>query len=202
MKRQSCSLRNCDVCQYNYTDSLTCDEKEAIYLIKCSLCDLNYIGSTSRCVRLRIREHFQEVNNGGTSILAQHFRNHNNLHSFKFYILHSNVGNKQVRCKKEFDEILKHRSFLPMGLNQRKPANYTQTLSKSVTILNDTTSHKVNNYNRIITPLNNYSQNESFVVRGISRKKSNFSSGFIIILGMLILISPLYLLLYLNYIKN
>ena len=83
-------------------------------------------------MRLRIREHFQEIKHGGTSLIAEHFRNHNDLHSFKFFILHSHINNKDIRCKLEYDEILKHKSFAPMGLNQRKPANYDQISSKQI----------------------------------------------------------------------
>lgn len=62
-----------------------CFTKGAIYCIKCTQCELQYIGQTDRCIRTRILEHLKD----NKSAVYQHLCTHNssNANSIEWNIL-------------------------------------------------------------------------------------------------------------------
>ena len=56
------------------TKNVTCDTKNIIYCIKCTVCDVLYVGETKRSLRERISEHLGNIKNKkGSSVLVSHF---------------------------------------------------------------------------------------------------------------------------------
>ena len=70
-------MPTCSVCTYNDTPSTlsanSCSLKHVIYLIECSRCHIQYIGSSKRSARTRIREHLIDIQQG---TLKTHLVNH------------------------------------------------------------------------------------------------------------------------------
>ncbi|OCT89306.1 hypothetical protein XELAEV_18017926mg [Xenopus laevis] len=64
--------------EFNIKTILTCNSKNIIYLLQCP-CNLQYIGRTNRTLKIRIREHMNNIKKGLlTHSVSAHFKTHHN----------------------------------------------------------------------------------------------------------------------------
>jgi hypothetical protein len=90
----------------------TCNSTHAVYIIKCCLCNIHYVGQSTRKVKVRIGEHLSNIRNANLfriykSDVAKHFsnENHNLKDHFKFIIYNSGILDDHLRKSKEADLI-------------------------------------------------------------------------------------------------
>ena len=105
-------------------EKVTCQTEGVIYCLRCSKCNVLYVGETKRCARKRISEHLYNISNRKTSsALVTHFEECTG--SVKFSIL-ENVSKlcakndnelKKVLVEKENKWIRILNSAYPFGLN-------------------------------------------------------------------------------------
>jgi len=147
-----CRLSGCNICRLNVGSSGDCDSVSTVYMIECTNCKKVYIGSTTRSIRIRIREHLQNVFDVNcTALSARHFRERCSINSFVFSVLHENIYDLKTLSTLERNEIINRKSFAPMGLNQRsaqtrnltyKQLNKIATTPDVVTLKSQSTAHK------------------------------------------------------------
>ncbi|CAD5126632.1 DgyrCDS14716 [Dimorphilus gyrociliatus] len=53
-----------------------CTSSWIIYIIQCTLCEIQYVGLTTRTLRDRINNHKGDVRNGSNKLVSDHFRKH------------------------------------------------------------------------------------------------------------------------------
>lgn len=122
--KNSCTLKQCNTCALNKSENdLTCDARKIVYVIECTNCNMQYVGSSKRNARTRMREHLQDLSNDSVnSMLMRHFRQKRcNLKSFSFKIVYDSVDDPAKRYELEFNEIVNRNTIFPFGLNERIP---------------------------------------------------------------------------------
>ena len=103
------------------TDHFNCTTSNVIYCIKCSRCNLLYIGETGRRFGDRIRDHLYDVRkNDLTKPVSRHFNlpNHS-LSDFIVFGLFLVSGNNDCRKTKEMRLIHRLGTHNPNGMNER-----------------------------------------------------------------------------------
>lgn len=128
-----CLKMNCVVCPYLVeTDCLMdshnntlriskriyCYTTNAIYRIRCTLCNKNYIGETGRELSTRIKEHLSDIKHRRQSPVSLHFNNNDHsIQNLEIYFLGSCYTNDNTR--KQFESLFIHRfnSVHPNGIN-------------------------------------------------------------------------------------
>ena len=104
--------------------SVACETKNVVYLITCSVCDIQYVGMTEQTIKQRFSNHRTSCKNDKDKLLLyEHFRNHcRSLSDFKVQILYHYTGNKSAK-----DTLLAVEEFYmrmlgtlyPFGLNDK-----------------------------------------------------------------------------------
>lgn len=132
------------ICTTNLTNSvphinnfLNCNSTQVIYMIKGKLCNLQYIGCTTRKLKVRVREHICGAQMGQSfsrniSNISRHFRE-----THHGYITHPEVvGMEKVtppprggdwqkkNSMREAFWILKLKTHFPLGLKLRSDLTY------------------------------------------------------------------------------
>ena len=103
-------------------NSSTCDTKNIIYAIRCSDCNLCYIGESKNNLKTRMYSHLNQIKHNKNSHLKlyNHFINEHNLHNLTCFVLDTNSDwNKQIRLRRETFFIDKFTTINPKGLNER-----------------------------------------------------------------------------------
>ena len=130
-----CSRNRCNTCPYivshtsiagpkssvRITDHFQCTTSNVIYCIKCSRCNLLYVGETGRRLGDRIREHLHDVRtNDQTKPVSRHFNlpNHS-LSDFIVFGLSLVTGDNDCRKTKEMRLIHVLGTHSPNGINER-----------------------------------------------------------------------------------
>lgn len=103
------------------TDHIVCTDSNVIYCIKCSRCNLLYVGETGRRLGDRIREHIYDIRKGDlTKPVSRHFNSANHsLNDFVVFGLSLFSGNNDCRKTKEMRLIHLLGTHAPNGLNER-----------------------------------------------------------------------------------
>ncbi len=138
---RKCDILGCKTCPYimetsalklssNFTLPLkrsgNCESKGVVYVIKCSLCNVFYIGETGKSAKLRIFQHIKNILNfvpfERSTEVAEHFniRNHRIQRDFNFSIFDRDIFEKKDRldCETDVRHIIE--MFRPV-LNIKKP---------------------------------------------------------------------------------
>ena len=92
-KVPECKLRNCPI----KNDFLQCSMPYVVYMAECQLCTATYIGSTTRALHTRAREHLYAIKNkDSSSALGEHYQLHhpNDAASITFQILGTSGGSE------------------------------------------------------------------------------------------------------------
>jgi hypothetical protein len=120
---KSCKLISCKICNFIYRGSFislnnglilpiqsngNCTSLNAIYIIKCDLCNLFYVGQTGQKIKIRLSQHIRSINKfkpyyNYTTEVGYHFnlKHHEpNIH-FKFTIFKHDIENKEERLQIE-----------------------------------------------------------------------------------------------------
>ena len=132
-----CKRKVCNTCPYiacrtsiagpksslKITDHFECITRNVIYCIKCSLCNMLYIGETGRRLADRIREHLNDISKndqGRSKPVSRHFNlaNHS-LSNFSVFGLSLCSGGNQSRQTKEQRLIHLLGTLSPNGINER-----------------------------------------------------------------------------------
>ncbi|CAN7943058.1 unnamed protein product, partial [Ixodes hexagonus] len=101
---------------------LDCKTTDVIYIITCTLCNLQYVGETKNSMRERFYGHKSDIVNGENTPVAKHFNsNHHdiNIH-LKITIVDSGFKNDITRKNKESFYISKFSTLAPLGINISK----------------------------------------------------------------------------------
>jgi hypothetical protein len=124
---KKCNCQDCQVCYFINQNSYIflkkgfiipiknncdCNSIGIIYIIRCSLCNIFYVGQTKRSAKERIKEHLTSINKfipfvRFTSEIGMHFnlRHHNYINHFSFYIFKKNIEDLDKRLSIETDII-------------------------------------------------------------------------------------------------
>ena len=110
---------------YNTIRNATCLSQNLIYCIKCTKCNILYVGQTKRQLNKRMYEHFRDIRKGDQNkALGRHFSlpNHNNVNDTEIFILEFSNRAPSDQNKKFRETIEKKWQFrlhsnFPMGLN-------------------------------------------------------------------------------------
>ena len=130
-----CTRKRCSSCNYivshtsvvgpksivKITDHIVCTSSNVIYCIKCSRCNLLYVGETGRRFGDRIRDHLYDIRkNDETKPVSRHFNSANHsLSDFIVFGLSLISGNNDCRKTKEMRLIHTLGTLAPNGLNER-----------------------------------------------------------------------------------
>lgn len=98
---------------------LSLDTTNAVYIITCHLCHLQYIGETGNSIRTRLKQHLYTISkNTLTTHLVSHFQVHDTSH-LGICGLESNPGWTPAQRKRtERIWIHKLNTYSPLGLNE------------------------------------------------------------------------------------
>lgn len=140
-----CNLNNCKTCLFigkehylklnNFSLPLltnsTCISENVVYIIRCTLCNIIYIGETSKSLNMRFTQHLRNITkfipilNQNTEV-AFHFnlKPHNIFNHLKLYVFQKDIIDTSLRKSIETDLIniclnLKYRI-----LNEKQPLLY------------------------------------------------------------------------------
>ena len=113
--------------EFSINYDLNCNSRNVIYLITCSKCKIQYVGSTTTAFRTRFNNHKSRVNahvnlssenNKKEDVLYQHFHSqgHLGLEHMSIQLIDWVKGEREVRDK-EGQWIYKLGTLLPHGLN-------------------------------------------------------------------------------------
>ena len=141
---KKCNLPNCQVCCFvNQTSYIflkngfiipikhncDCNSVGVIYIIRCSLCNLFYVGQTKRNAFERIKEHLTDINKfipfiRFTSEVGLHFnlKYHNYKNHFSFYLFKKNIEDLDRRLSIETDLIHIIKENHPPIINLKIPS--------------------------------------------------------------------------------
>jgi hypothetical protein len=148
---RKCHETNCPICPFltethqihfrkfilPIRSNSNCTSLGIIYIIKCTKCDIYYVGQTEKNARMRIRQHLYSIlffkNNLDKSLtffnskpeIAIHFATHNHkLDDFTFYIFTSDHIELRERLSRETDTIHLLKNFNVKILNKMIPDIY------------------------------------------------------------------------------
>jgi hypothetical protein len=141
---RKCLSDNCKFCDYvnpnSYIllkngfvipikDSCNCQSSNVIYIIRCILCNVFYVGQTKRRVVERLNEHFEDIKNfipfiKCTSEVGMHFnlRRHNYRKHFSFYLFKKDIEDLKHRLSIETDLIHIIKEYNPPIVNLKIPS--------------------------------------------------------------------------------
>ena len=138
-----CNTKNCEACPLisknsfyflkNFfvlplKDNCNCLSRNVVYIIKCELCNVFYIGQSGNSIKLRISQHLKTIKYfqpfiNYTSEIGYHFnlRGHSINDHFRFSVFRSNLDNDKIRFSIESDIINIFHYFHPPVLNAKIP---------------------------------------------------------------------------------
>ena len=111
--KMSCPT-NCNICPMMNQPNI-CLNKNLIYCMKCTFCNVVYIGETSRCLITRVREH---LTNMSSAVYQHHLENHIHTDIYTYFsisIMHANIPHYRTRLNIEAHYIRTHNSILMNG---------------------------------------------------------------------------------------
>ncbi|KAJ1189219.1 hypothetical protein NDU88_005969 [Pleurodeles waltl] len=120
-KPKTVSINNCT---HRITDFINCSSTFVIYAIWCP-CNLTYIGSTTRPLKIRIQEHFRNIHKSDTQApMVEHFNKcHQHQRTFTFCGLRRIIpsprgGNTPLRLRQEESRLIIKYDTVNNGLNK------------------------------------------------------------------------------------
>jgi hypothetical protein len=141
---KKCNIMNCQVCVFVNQNSYiflnsglilpikhncNCNSTNVIYIIRCSLCNVFYVGQTKRSAYDRLREHLSDINKfvpfiKFTSEVGMHFnlKHHNYKKHFSFYLFKKNIEDLDHRLSIETDIIHIIKENNPPIINLKIPS--------------------------------------------------------------------------------
>jgi len=113
--------------EFTITGKLTCQSTNIVYLIECKRCEEQYIGETSRSLKIRLGNHLSNIRLFKDTSVAEHFNQNDhdgNLDLMITPILQipdqgSKVKDTLTRKKYETFFIEKLKSMAPDGMNEK-----------------------------------------------------------------------------------
>lgn len=117
-------------CTYKIKQFINCNSQNVVYVIRCEICKLNYVGCTTTKLKTRALEHLYDIAHSSTRNLSgasRHFVDihQSNVQSFKIYGIEKMYyfprgGDIRSKLKdREAFWILMLNSTVPHGLNMR-----------------------------------------------------------------------------------
>ena len=141
---RKCLINNCNICEFvnsnSYIflkngfiipikDNCNCISRNIIYIIRCTYCDVFYVGQTKRSAVERLHEHINDIKNfipfvKFTSEVGLHFnlKNHNYKNNLQFYVFKKNLINLEDRLSVETDLIHLIKENNPPIINLKIPS--------------------------------------------------------------------------------
>lgn len=110
---------------YKINDIYSCDTKNAIYLMECSICHKQYVGETGTSIRIRLRHHRNMYSSHTNRPIYRHPSIHKTDFSvYKLTIIDQESDIYQRKCR-EAHWIKELKTKIPFGLNviQKIPNN-------------------------------------------------------------------------------
>jgi peptide-methionine (R)-S-oxide reductase len=128
----------CKTCQFiwqtEYVDNpkgtkyrlikFNCKARKAIYIIRCTKCQINYVGMTTQMVKQRISNHVSNIKNHKETSIAEHFNDSSHImkEHFKIGILDCNINDiNSLRVREGF--WIYELQTVSRGINRREEAN-------------------------------------------------------------------------------
>ena len=115
---------------YHIRGSFTCQSRNTIYLLTCSICNKQYIGETEQTLNRRCRGHESNMRGENDNIICRHYKEYN--HTSEDYTVKAidkeTDYNKRLRPEEAW--ILLHESMHPKGLKECKSYRSLKTTSK------------------------------------------------------------------------
>ena len=113
---------------FNIYHTITCKSQWLIYLLECTLCNIQYVGKSETSFNIRLNNHRKDVNNPKAIPACLHFKKegHNFMKHAKFTFIEElserdHITKETLRSrlkKRENFWILKLQTLTPKGLNQ------------------------------------------------------------------------------------
>jgi hypothetical protein len=100
-----------------------CQKKSVIYIIHCSLCNINYIGLTSQKLKQRLQNHISNIKTQKNTSVSRHFNSpgHSMDHHLKFAVIDHTPSNKNLHIREGlWISVL---GSVSCGINEREEAN-------------------------------------------------------------------------------
>ena len=118
-----------------------CNSVNVIYIIRCNLCNVFYVGQTKRNLCDRIKEHVSDINKfvpflGVTSEVDMHFnlKYHNYKKHFSFYIFNKDIKDLDHRLSIETDIIHIIKENNPPIINLKIPSKVKLNIFRFINI--------------------------------------------------------------------
>ena len=102
---------------YSINHIYSCDTKNAIYLLECSICHKQYVGETGTSVRIRLRHHRNMYNSHTNRPIYRHPATHNTDFSVYKLTIIDQESDSYHRKSKEAHWIKELKTKIPFGLN-------------------------------------------------------------------------------------
>ena len=111
--------------EFIITGKLDCNSTNIVYLIECKKCEEQYVGETSKPLKVRLSNHISDINRYKDTSVAEHFNqfDHNGVEDLQITpILQvpdsgSKMRDMLTRRKHESSFIKKLKTLSPLGIN-------------------------------------------------------------------------------------
>ena len=113
--------------KFNIFFNLNCKSEYVIYLMQCTLCNMQYVGKAETVFNLRLNNHKKGTKKSNSILACKHFqeKGHNFNKHAKFFIIDKLVnllGSKEALREmlviREHFWVQKLKTLVPFGLNQ------------------------------------------------------------------------------------
>ena len=110
---------------------LTCQSRNAIYVIQCRACSKYYVGETKNNVKARIVQHLSSIKIKKNTSVSRHFNSPNHsIKDFTFFVLMNNVNWNDLKRKTMENKWIKNlQSLHPRGINAELNRNFFKFIS-------------------------------------------------------------------------
>ena len=122
LEERSCIISTATRERHPITTRMTCASSFIVYVIRCAVCDRQYVGKTTCPLHLRMNHHRDKFNHTrglpGRYILYKHFDSHGGMESMKVTpFLAGDPADHLGLLELERESILELKTYIPHGLN-------------------------------------------------------------------------------------
>ena len=119
--------------EFTITGKLDCNSSNIVYLIECKKCEEQYVGETSKPLKVRLSNHVSDINRYKGTSIAEHFNqfDHNGVEDLQITPIlqipdsDSKIRDMLTRRKHESFFIKKLKTMSPLGINDKLEENGT-----------------------------------------------------------------------------
>ena len=108
--------------RFSISTRMTCSSSHLIYIIRCTVCNKQYVGETIRPLHVRMNGHREKflstVDSPDRYMIYKHFDEHGGFKSLRVSpIIACDPSSREGQWETEKETILKMKTYIPFGIN-------------------------------------------------------------------------------------